>query len=160
MDVLAKQYDWIKRTRELLFQYCESLPQEDYVKELEIFAGDSILSSQVHVANCYRWWLGVRTLGKSYPETTPESVKDINGVRSLFKEVDDLVQEFLSEFQGDWDKIIHMTLSSGEKLEPTTLWLYTHTTTHEFHHKGQIVKMGRYLGHIPPDTDLIEPPVL
>ncbi|MFP3360862.1 DinB family protein, partial [Planococcus sp. SIMBA_143] len=36
-------------------------------------------------------------------------------------------------------------------------WLYTHTATHEFHHKGQIVKIGRKLGYIPPDTDLIEP---
>ncbi|WP_433747930.1 DinB family protein [Falsibacillus pallidus] len=157
MEVFATQYDWIKRTRESLFRYCESLPHEDYVKELDIFAGDSILSLQVHTANCYRWWLGVRALGKSLPERTTDSVKDIQGVRELFHEVDDLVREFLHEFQGKWDQVIPMTLRNGETLKPTTLWLFTHTTTHEFHHKGQIVKMGRYMGHIPPDTDLLEP---
>jgi uncharacterized damage-inducible protein DinB len=27
-------------------------------------------------------------------------------------------------------------------------------TTHEFHHKGQIVLMARVLGYFPPDTDV------
>ncbi|WP_445669381.1 DinB family protein [Paenibacillus sp. FSL R7-0204] len=27
-------------------------------------------------------------------------------------------------------------------------------TTHEFHHRGQIVKMGRQLGYIPPKMNL------
>jgi uncharacterized damage-inducible protein DinB len=31
--------------------------------------------------------------------------------------------------------------------------------THEFHHKGQIVKIGRQLGYNPPETDLVEPEV-
>ena len=39
----------------------------------------------------------------------------------------------------------------------TPLWLLTHTETHEFHHKGQIVAMARHLGYNPPDTDLQEP---
>ncbi len=44
---------------------------------------------------------------------------------------------------------------SGEKFVATPLWLFTHTMTHEFHHKGQIATMGRMKGHIPPDLDLI-----
>ena len=29
----------------------------------------------------------------------------------------------------------------------TPLWLLTHTETHEFHHKGQIVSVARHLGY-------------
>ena len=32
-----------------------------------------------------------------------------------------------------------------EPLSTTPLWLLTHTETHEFHHKGQIVSMARHL---------------
>jgi len=31
----------------------------------------------------------------------------------------------------------------------------THVMTHEFHHKGQIMTMGRMLGYTPPDADVI-----
>ncbi|MFU1794429.1 DinB family protein [Paenibacillus azoreducens] len=27
----------------------------------------------------------------------------------------------------------------------------------QFHHRGQIVKMGRQLGHIPPKMNLVKP---
>ncbi|PTX59954.1 hypothetical protein C8P63_11099 [Melghirimyces profundicolus] len=30
MNVLVKQYDWIRWTREVLFEYCETLTPEDY----------------------------------------------------------------------------------------------------------------------------------
>ncbi len=42
-----------------------------------------------------------------------------------------------------------------EPLSITPLWLLTHTETHEFHHKGQIVSMARHLGYTPPNTILI-----
>lgn len=31
----------------------------------------------------------------------------------------------------------------------------THVMTHEFHHKGKIMTMGRMLGYTPPDADVI-----
>lgn len=157
MDVFITQYDWIQRSREALLGYCETLSPADYVKELEIFGGDSIRNLHVHVANCYRIWLGKRALGKSFPEIKPESVNEIQQMREVFRETDELVNEFLNEFKGKWNHTIQITLKSGSTMEPTALWLFTHTITHEFHHKGQIVKIGRQLGYIPPDTDLIEP---
>ncbi|MFD1038385.1 DinB family protein [Virgibacillus byunsanensis] len=79
-------------------------------------------------------------------------------MRDVFKETDNLVQEFLQEYAGQWYLAISSTVSWQEKpIDFTILWLFTHTITHEFHHKGQIVKMGRLLGYNPPDTDLIEP---
>ncbi|HET7578104.1 MAG TPA: DinB family protein [Bacillales bacterium] len=154
MDLFESQYDWIQRTREPLFRYCETLAQEDYVKELESFGGDSIRNLHVHVANCYFMWLGHRALGKPLPEKEPDAA-NVREMRQLFAETDALVHEFLHEFKGNWDQPIQVVWED-EKMEFTTLWLYTHTATHEFHHKGQIVKIGRQLGYIPPDTDLIE----
>jgi uncharacterized damage-inducible protein DinB len=156
MELFLTQYDWIQRTRETLFRYCETLSPSDYVKELEHFGGDSIRSLHAHVADCYRGWLGNRALGKSLPEINPESIHNVQEMREIFMETDTLVLEFLNEYKGKWDENVRVTFASGGSAEFTTLWLFTHTTTHEFHHKGQIVKIGRQLGYIPPDTDLIE----
>lgn len=153
MDVFVSQYDWIQRTRELLFRYCETLSPTDYVKELENFGGDSIRNLHAHVADCYRVWLGNRALGKPLPGIKPESVTNVQEMRNIFLETDMLVREFLDAFQDKWNP----AYQRGENAEYTPLWLFTHTVTHEFHHKGQIVKIGRQLGYIPPDTDLIEP---
>ncbi|WP_026694133.1 DinB family protein [Peribacillus kribbensis] len=157
MEVFFSQYNWIRRTRETLFSYCETLSDADYIKELEAFGGDSIRNLHVHVADCYRVWLGIRALGNAEPDIMPETVNNVNDMRGVFRKTDELVYSFLNEFQGKWDRTIPLTLRNGATMNPTALWLFTHTATHEFHHKGQIVKIGRQLGYVPPDTDLIEP---
>ncbi len=79
-------------------------------------------------------------------------------MRKVFNEVDNLVEEFLREFEGRWEIAITGPVPWQEEADDLTpLWLYTHVITHEFHHKGQIVSMSRQLGYTPADTDLIEP---
>jgi uncharacterized damage-inducible protein DinB len=158
MDVLVRQYDWIRRTRELLFRYCETLTSEDYVRELDGFGGGSIRSLHVHVAECYQSWLGNFALKKGMTLAKPDSVSNVQEMRQVFEEVNSLVYEFFQEFNGRWDLILTGSVPwQDENEELTTLWLFTHTVTHEFHHKGQMVSMSRQLGYTPPDTDLIEP---
>ncbi|MGV3467307.1 MAG: DinB family protein [Heyndrickxia sp.] len=157
MDVFVSQYEWIRRTREILFRYCETVSSSDYVKELETFGGDSIRSLHAHVADCYRVWLGSRALGKSLQKITPDSINSVQEMREVFRKIDDLVHEFLNEYTGKWDNTVLVSFEEGESAKISALWLFTHTITHEFHHKGQIVKIGRQLGYIPPDTDLIWP---
>ncbi|WP_409297891.1 DinB family protein [Peribacillus sp. SCS-26] len=156
MELFKIQYDWIQRTRETLFRYCEEMSQEHYVTELESFGGDSIRSLHVHTANCYRIWLGERALGRKIPYFVPEQTGTVAAMREVFRETDSLVHDFLDAFKGSWEQTVSMHLRDGSIFKPTALWLFTHTATHEFHHKGQIVKIGRQLGYIPPDTDLIE----
>lgn len=157
MELFESQYTWIQKTRELLFRYCETISPEDYVKELESFGGDSIRNLHAHVADCYRTWLGTRALGKSLSAIRPDSINNVQEMREVFKHTDELVHEFLKEYNDNWEKNVQVTFKNGTSTEFTALWLFTHTTTHEFHHKGQIVKIGRQLGYIPPDTDLIVP---
>jgi uncharacterized damage-inducible protein DinB len=153
MDVFKSQYEMIQRTRESLFRFCETLSPTDYVKEIETLGGVSIRSLHAHVADCYRVWLGNRALGKSLPKITPESVDNVQNMREIFKNTDELVYEFLNDFKMKWDPSIPASWQS-ESVELTELWLFSHTITHEFHHRGQIVKMGRQLGYIPPKMNL------
>ncbi|OBR68188.1 damage-inducible protein DinB [Paenibacillus oryzae] len=153
MDVFKSQYEMIQRTRESLFRFCETLTPTDYVKEIETLGGVSIRSLHVHVADCYRVWLGNRALGKSLPKITPKSVGNVQSMREIFKNTDELVYEFLNDFKIKWDPTIHVSWQS-DSVELTELWLFSHTITHEFHHRGQIVKMGRQLGYIPPKMNL------
>ena len=101
--------------------------------------------------------MGNHALGKSLPEIKPESVNNVEEMREVFKRRDAMVYEFLDEFKSHWDHTIQVSFKNGDSAQFTILWLFTHTITHEFHHKGQIVKLGRQFGYIPPDTDLIEP---
>ncbi|UOR13712.1 DinB family protein [Halobacillus amylolyticus] len=158
MNVLKKQYDWIQHTREELFQYCEKPTTEHYTYELDKFGRNSMRNLHVHVAECYQSWLGNFGLRKGLTLVTPDRVRNVKDMRRIFKEVDNLVYEFLEDFEGQWNLSITGPVPwQDEKEELTPLWLYTHAATHEFHHKGQIVSMGRQLGYIPDDTDLIEP---
>jgi uncharacterized damage-inducible protein DinB len=153
MDVFKSQYEMIQRTRESLFRFCETLSPTDYVKEIETLGGVSIRSLHAHVADCYRVWLGNRALGKSLPKITPKSVDNVQNMREIFKNTDELVYEFLNDFKIKWDPTIPASWQS-DSVELTELWLFSHTITHEFHHSGQIVKIGRELGYIPPKMNL------
>lgn len=158
MNLFVKQYDWIRLTREELFQYCESMTIEDYTYELDQFGWGSIRNLHVHVAACYQSWLANFGLKKGVTPVTANLISNVQDMRQVFERVDHLVYEFLEEFNGQWEFGIKGNVPwQEEKEELTTLWLYTHVITHEFHHKGQIVSMSRNLGYIPEDTDLIEP---
>jgi len=42
MDIFETQYRMIQQTRKSLFRYCETVTQEDYVREVETLSGASI----------------------------------------------------------------------------------------------------------------------
>ena len=43
----------------------------------------------------------------------------------------------------------------GGKGITTPATIFADVTTHEFHHKGQILSISRHLGYVPVDTDII-----
>jgi len=153
MDVLKSQYEMIKRTRESLFQMCETMPPTAYTQPVEALGEESIRNLHVHVTDCYRVWLGVRGLGRSMPKIKPESIRDVQQMRELFEVIDSLVNNFLQDFRNNWNPDIQAGWMS-ESAESTELWLFTHCTTHEFHHRGQISKIARLLRYIPPKMNL------
>ena len=155
MDIMAQQYALVRTTRESLFAYLESIPHQHYVELLDGFGGTSIRNLHVHVADCYGFWLGRQALKLAHLITPPEDAT-VPATRSLFQQVDHLVEDFIGSYSGRWDESVPVSVPPhGDSMTTTPLWLLTHTMTHEFHHKGQIVSMTRHLGHIPPDTDLV-----
>ncbi len=150
-----EQYSCIKRTREALFSYCESIPYADYVRRLDSFGGTSMCDLLVHVSYCYLNWIGRQGLQLTeWNEIPPQP--EVGAVRTIFREIDTLVDRFIHTYEGKWDVPVIVEIPWQDEPEPRTpLYMFTHTITHEFHHKGQIVSIGRQLGHVPPMTDLI-----
>ncbi|AZN41704.1 DinB family protein [Paenibacillus albus] len=153
MELLLKQYDYIRRTREILFSYCEQIKNVEYITEVKQFGQGAIRGTHFHVAECYAFWLGEFGMGRPCG-WREEMIADVAAMRRLFTEVDVLVHEFLERYALNIDIPVEGQFK-GYKYAATPLWLFTHTVTHEFHHKGQIATMGRMIGYPPPDLDLI-----
>jgi uncharacterized damage-inducible protein DinB len=153
MDALA-QYNQVKSSRQVVFQTCTGLKEEyTTVPEGSDF---SIRDMQVHIAVVYQYWLLQIGQGiiKDYAE--PLLCKDVDSARAIFTEVDDIVERFCKVFQDGWSSERTFEIPSRSlSLQLSPLTIFTHTITHEFHHKGQIMKMVRQLGIAPPDTDII-----
>lgn len=161
-DDLKTLYGWVRSTREILLGYTEGLPAEVYVQERPDFAFGSIRNLHAHVAHCYLWWLGFVRMGKEGYQVDPLQIPDPAAMRKLFARVDSVVEEALEGFSNPDQVYAWAHPTTGWTLNVSGRWLLMHPITHEFHHKGQMVALGRVLGHpavFPSgsDTDLVPP---
>lgn len=152
---LAHQYQLVVGSRNVVMEFCHKLDDKVFVK-LNSFNNKSISDLLVHVTHVYTFWLGKFSLKKDVVFADPDKINNLKSLQQLYENVNDLVAEFL--------KFINQTPVSGIEGEAGTpvriiarspFEIFTHTITHEFHHKGQILIMGRQLGVVPPDTDII-----
>lgn len=147
-----QQYEWIKSSRQVLFDYCQTIEAEDFTNPNTSFGqGGSMRNLLVHNANTYVFWVGKVALGKTLEFAKYEYVTDISDVMNLFETVNRLMLEFFGEnpqTQKEYE-------IRGVKGTTTVAQIFTHVTTHEFHHKGQILSISRHLGYVPVDTDII-----
>lgn len=159
LNVLKQQYELIRSTRETLFDFLAGVPQQDLHTTVPGFGSGSIIKTHIHVADCYRYWLGSFALKQSdfaFVSDTEVENLDVQKVRGRFDLVNETVDSFLETYDSRWDEQVQNYVRwQEEPIRTTPLWLVTHAETHEFHHKGQIVAMARQLGYVPPDTDLI-----
>lgn len=155
---LVVQYDLVRKTRQRLFAFLESVPVEALHVEVPGFGFGTIAGTHLHVAGCYMHWLVGFANTRSKPEyPTEEETRsaDVAMLRRWFSLSDEVVDEFLHAYGARPTELIYN--ESEGRIGLTPLWLMTHTITHEFHHKGQIVTLARKLGYAPPDTDLVYP---
>ncbi len=158
-DDLKLMYGWVKRTREVLFEYTASLPPDVYTLERTDFAYGSIRNIHAHVADCYLWWVGHVGLKHEWVDFEASSIPDVRAMRQKFLEVDAVVEAALEQFENP-DEPFAFERPGHPRRQLTQRWLIVHPVTHEFHHKGQLLALGRVLGHpLPPggDTDLVLP---
>lgn len=152
-------YDLVRRTREVLLEFTQSLPNEVYTLERPDFAYGSIRNIHAHVAFCYLAWVGVALGYKREDLIVPaEQILDATAMRERFKFVDSIAEEALEKFTTPEEPLEFEHRSGNLKL--TQRWLLLHPITHEFHHKGQLLALARVLEHPLPegvDTDLVLP---
>lgn len=154
------EYEWVKRTRQILLDQCKELSENEFTKELG-FGFQSIKDSFVHIAGCYHAWLGSFLLAKTTsPLLTKDAISAMNleDIENYFLQADEYVDAVFNLFNGRFDEPIVKELAwknDSEVVKKTPHQLFIHSITHEFHHKGQIVAMLRLLGYIPKNTDIL-----
>ncbi|AWN23546.1 hypothetical protein DKM44_10175 [Deinococcus irradiatisoli] len=151
-------YSWVKAAREQLFTWAASLPAEVYTRKSPDFAYGSLRNVQAHIADCYLVWVGTCGLQQTERPFDTSAAQDVAGMRRVYAQLDQMLERAFEQFtQPDEPMDIQFR---NEMLQVTQRWLILHPITHEFHHKGQMLTMGRMLGwpYPPgPDTDLALP---
>ncbi|WP_201983283.1 DinB family protein [Hymenobacter rubidus] len=152
----SQQYALVTSARAVLLDYCATLAPAHFTAPVAEMNGGNIRDLLVHVAGCYHHWLGHVGLRRAAANLQPETVPDVAAVRAAFAGVDALVAGFCQHYAGAWlEPTLFVLPRRAQPQEFTPLQLFTHTLTHEFHHKGQVLSMSRLLGYVPVDTDII-----
>jgi uncharacterized damage-inducible protein DinB len=153
--MLEMQYEMVRDARNVLFQFCATIPQADLVSRNQHFGnGGSVRDLLVHIANVYEIWIAHRALQQPIPLTSGQSVSDMVSVQSVFNGIDTLMEQFIIKCNDDLTTNFRFE-QNGSMQTISALMLFTHVITHEFHHKGQVLSISRRLGYIPVDTDII-----
>ncbi|AWA31529.1 damage-inducible protein DinB [Flavobacterium magnum] len=148
-----EQYELVKDSRNVLFDYCKTISAEDFINQNSSFGrGGSMRNLLVHIANTYQYWIANVSLRKNIAYDEYETVKNISDTIMLFNVVD----EFMSDFFERMDSLTEIQYEiSGVKKVSDSFKIFTHVITHEFHHKGQVLSISRHLGYVPIDTDIM-----
>lgn len=98
-ELLKKQFELVKASRDVIFQYCEKISLKDYLKEVDGFGRGSIRSTQAHIGRSYIFWLADFGMKRQISYPPYDSYKNLNDVRRLFENVNEVVAEFLNRFE-------------------------------------------------------------
>jgi len=154
-EILLNQYELVKSSRKVVFNFCREFKHSDYTKEIDGFGRGSICTTQTHIANTYIFWVANSVMNKSLSYHDYKPV-ELNAVMEVFYGVNQFMEEFINLYINDIFSRKTINIKDGNnKISATLLQIFTHVITHEFHHKGQIMSMGRLLGYVPPDADII-----
>jgi uncharacterized damage-inducible protein DinB len=153
-DYTREQYEYIKGSRNVLFEYCKTISREDFINQNTSYGrGGSIRNLLVHIANTYEYWIADVALKKKIIYAEYENNLTIQDVIVLFDSVNFFMDEFISKMDFFEGEIVYEIQNNKNSAEPFKL--FSHVITHEYHHKGQILSLSRHLGYTPVDTDII-----
>lgn len=152
---VSEQYEEIKSARQVLLTYCEMVSPEDFVRQGPGFGkGGSIRHLLVHIIHCYEHWIARQTLQLDRNYCVADAIETVDACRMVFLEIDDVMNRFFDEWGNRPTGQFSMMINNKQQAV-SGLKLFTHTITHEFHHKGQILTLSRMLGYTPVDTDVM-----
>ena len=151
---LSQQYEFVKSSRLVLLDYCATIAQEDFVKENSSFGRGSIRNLLVHCCTTYQFWIARAGLKINLELTDAKSISNGQEVAKIFMQIDMIITNFLEYYKENYHSVLDIATASKMVLS-TPLQLFSHVTTHEFHHKGQVLSLSRHLGYTPVDTDIM-----
>jgi uncharacterized damage-inducible protein DinB len=154
-DILQKQYALVQSSREVVLSFIDTQVGNDLNTPVPAFNNQPIRFFLVHNADCYLNWLAYFALKQPAKLISNEDFNSVGLIRELYIRADGIVAAFLESFKDKMEVPVEGHHNRTGLVSVTPLQLFTHVTTHEFHHKGQIMTMCRMLGHVPPDTDAI-----
>jgi uncharacterized damage-inducible protein DinB len=148
------QYEFVRSSRSVLFEYCSKMSAHDFIKEHTHFGRGSVRNLLVHVGNTYGFWIGEQALKQQMNYLPHHDVTSVAEAADYLATMDSLVIFFIENYQENFSNDLQLSIH-GKAVIASPLKLFTHVITHEFHHKGQILSMSRHMGYIPVDTDII-----
>ncbi|HEY3315315.1 MAG TPA: DinB family protein [Bacillota bacterium] len=155
LDAIRALYAYNEDVRRILFETVAGLSEEEYRKDLG--TGFRAISGTLwHMAGAEDFWMG-RVLtgeGPSLPEV--ERVPMPEELRRLWAGLAERSKRYIAGLsEADLGREIIWHWSNGQEVRFAVGKALLHLTTHEIHHRGQVVAMLRLLGHVPPEVDLI-----
>jgi uncharacterized damage-inducible protein DinB len=154
-NLLQFQYDLVKGSREVVFVYLESEVKGDFLVPLPAYNDKNIRYMLVHIANTYIAWINIFVLKGDRKFFSEDEISSIDQLRDIFDQVDHIMNQFCSKYSENPVQPVKGHKWVDKYIETDSYSIFTHVITHEFHHKGQSMTMGRLLGHNPPDTDIL-----
>lgn len=148
----TESYELLRESRAVLLEFCAGLGS-DVFQKIATFGDWNIRDTLVHILNIYELWIARNSLNKTVEFSVFEQFKNIETIKMAFADADGIMAAFFAQFPSDAQPI--EVSSHGNTMELTSGQIAFHVITHECHHKGQILKLARMLGHQPPDTDII-----
>jgi uncharacterized damage-inducible protein DinB len=154
-EPLVTQYQFTKDARSVLISYIRTMSQANFIRSHPAVGnGGSIRNLLVHINNCYHGWLMKFAFQEPFQKRANTELETLDDCEVYFELTDNLVSRFIDHFHNRYNEPITGQLASRD-FSAAPLQLFSHVVTHEFHHKGQILVLGRMWGYEPVDTDIL-----
>ena len=154
-EILTAQYELTRDARSVLIDYVGSMSQDNFIRSHpEVGNGGSIRNLLVHINNSYHGWIMKFAFREPFQKRAYTDLLTLDDCKAYFQQTDKLVKKFIDHFDGRYYQPLQGQLASRD-FTVTPFQIFMHVVTHEFHHKGQILVLGRMWGYEPVDTDVL-----
>ena len=140
---------------EIFVKSSESLPSEDFIKDLGDGCG-SFKDKLAHIFAADEIWIQRIESIPNPSFTKPDQVLNLEDLKSRWVPIQEKYMEILHDPNTDYKKTIKYKNIKGKEFETTLYEVLLHVANHATYHRGQAASLYRRLTGKPPITDLME----
>lgn len=138
------RYNW--QVRDDWFSWCESLPEEELLKQ-RVGGVGSVLKTLFHIVDVEQAWILQGLQSKPEFHYRYEDFQSLAAIRSLSDSCRPRVWDFVKAWSYDLENNKLDNFTYGEVIR--------HVIVHEIHHVGQLSVWAREMGQKPVTANLI-----